>query len=168
MEDGVGWWKQITDALDRVKFLVLIVTLGSLESDVVQWEWRYARQQGVCVYPVNAAPDKRLDFGAMPRWMSSAQFFDFDREWQTFVNYLKSPCHAARVPFMSPYLTQRLVNRHAPHDRLLDCVLDADRNNPVATTVALHGAGSRLPRPWRSQKYMDNASLGEAKQHNSQ
>jgi hypothetical protein len=141
MEGGVGWRKQITDALDRVRFMVLIVTPGSLESEVVQWEWRYARQQGVCVYPVNAAPDKRLDFEMMPRWMSSAQFYDLDREWQTFVHHLKSPCHAMRVPFMSPDLPEYLVDRDAPYDRLLDCVLDAERINPITTTVALHGAG---------------------------
>ena len=141
MEGGVGWRKQITDALDRVQFMVLIVTPGSLESDVVQWEWRYARQQGVCVYPVNAAPDKRLDFRTMPRWMSGVHFFNLDQEWQTFVNYLKSPCNDPRVPFMAPDLPEHLVERHAPYKRLLDCVLDDEGANPVPTTVALHGFG---------------------------
>lgn len=141
MEGGVGWWKQITGALDQVQFMVLVVTPGSLASDVVQKEWRYARQQGVCIYPVNGSPGKQLDFGSMPRWMSGAHFYNLDHEWQTFVNYLKSPCHAARIPFMAPDLPTNFVGRPAPFDQLLGCVLDAGRVNPIPTTVALHGAG---------------------------
>jgi TIR domain len=52
LEGGIGWWKQITDAMDSVKFLILVVTRAAIASGNVQKEWRYARQQGVCVYPV--------------------------------------------------------------------------------------------------------------------
>jgi len=51
LEGGVGWWKQITDAIDSVEFLILLMTPAAIESGNVQREWRYARQQGVCVYP---------------------------------------------------------------------------------------------------------------------
>ena len=52
LEGGIGWWKQVTDAIDSVEFLVLVMTPAALASGNVQKEWRYARQQGVCVYPV--------------------------------------------------------------------------------------------------------------------
>src|SRR6516162_5325121 len=68
LEGGVGWWKQITDAIDSVEFLILLMTPAVIESGNVQREWRYARQQGVCVYPVKGAPDAKLQFGKMPRW----------------------------------------------------------------------------------------------------
>jgi predicted nucleotide-binding protein len=66
LEGGVGWWKQITDAIDSVEFLVLVMTPAAIASGTVQKEWRYARQQGVCVYPVKGAPDSELQFSKMP------------------------------------------------------------------------------------------------------
>src|SRR5262245_14314275 len=67
MEGGRDWWLQITEALDNVGFMALVATPNALKSDVVRKEWRYARQQGVCVYPIKAVPD--LDFSSLPRWM---------------------------------------------------------------------------------------------------
>ena len=49
MEGGVGWWKQITDALDVVQFLILVVSPAAMRSEIARKEWRYARQRGVCV-----------------------------------------------------------------------------------------------------------------------
>src|SRR6266704_1605656 len=57
MEGGQAWWQQITEALDTVEFLVLILTPQALRSKNVREEWRYARQQGVCVYPVKGSSD---------------------------------------------------------------------------------------------------------------
>jgi len=141
MEGGVGWWKQITDALDAVEFMVLVVTPGALASGVVQKEWRYARQQGVCVYPVKAAPDADLGFDAMPGWMATAHFYDLDHQWETFVLHLKSPCQAVRIPFMAPDLPDHSIERPVPLESLLASLLDAGRANLAATTAALYGAG---------------------------
>src|SRR5438876_11483647 len=52
LEGGKDWWQQITDALDKVEFLVLVMTPAAMQSETVRKEWRYARQQGVCVYPM--------------------------------------------------------------------------------------------------------------------
>src|SRR5437016_5596359 len=57
LEGGVGWWKQVTEAIDAVEFLVLVMTPAAIASGTVEKEWRYARQQGVCVYPVKGAAD---------------------------------------------------------------------------------------------------------------
>src|SRR5947207_13079963 len=65
LEGGVGWWKQLTDAIDSVDFLILVISPSAMESDTVRKEWRYARQQGVCVYPVKAAPDSELRFSQL-------------------------------------------------------------------------------------------------------
>ena len=56
LEGGRDWWLQITAALDRVDFLVWLMTPAAIRSAVVRKEWRYARQQGVTVYPVKGAP----------------------------------------------------------------------------------------------------------------
>src|SRR5678816_845167 len=49
MEGGRDWWLQITEALDQVEFMALVITPNALESETVRKEWRYARQQGVCI-----------------------------------------------------------------------------------------------------------------------
>ena len=70
LEGGVGWCKQITEAIDSVDFLILLMTPAAIASGNAEKEWRYSRQQGVCVYPVKGAPDSELQFQRMPRWMS--------------------------------------------------------------------------------------------------
>jgi len=141
MQGGLGWWKQITEALDTVEVLVLVMTPGALRSPITRKEWQYARQQGARVYPVKAASDAELDFPAMPQWMRKTHFYDPQREWETFVNYLKSPGRENRVPFMAPDLTGDFVQRPAEFDRLLAHLLSGDRQDPIAITTALHGAG---------------------------
>ncbi len=75
------------------------------------------------------------------RWMSKAHFYHLDREWQTFVNYLKSPCNAARVPFMAPELPQGFVPRPGQLDPLLDALLESGRLNPTPGAAAFYGPG---------------------------
>src|SRR6266516_2169381 len=72
LEGGKDWWLQITEALDVVEFLVLVMTPAAMLSETVRREWRYARQQGVCVYPVKGVPD--LDFASVRHWLRSAHF----------------------------------------------------------------------------------------------
>ena len=58
LEGGVRWWKQIEEALDQVRFLVIVMTPAALQSEMTRKEWRYARQRGVNVYPVKGRPDR--------------------------------------------------------------------------------------------------------------
>src|SRR5688500_8175208 len=90
LEGGRDWWLQIEAALDEVEFMVLIMTPAAAESAVVRKEWRYARQRGVCVYPVKGNAD--LDFDALPRWMRNVYFYDLEVEWLKFVNDLRTRC----------------------------------------------------------------------------
>ena len=108
MEGGRDWWLRITEALDRVEFMALVMTPNALRSETVRKEWRYARHRGVCVYPVKGS--EGLDFDSLPRWMRDAHFYDLGRlerggasgpEWKKFVNDLSTRCQARRVPFMA-------------------------------------------------------------------
>jgi hypothetical protein len=58
MEGGVSWWKQIEEALDQVRFLVIVMTPEAMQSEMTRKEWRYARQRGVNIYPVKGCPDQ--------------------------------------------------------------------------------------------------------------
>ena len=141
LEGGVGWWKQLTDAIDSVEFLVLVMTPSAMQSETVRKEWRYARQQGICVYPVKGGPDSALQFAQLPRWMSKAHFFDLDKEWEGFVGHLRKGCDKPRVPFMAPDLPENFIQRPDEFGRLKDLLLSKDRKEPVAITTALSGAG---------------------------
>ena len=133
-----GWWKQVTEAIDSVDFLVLVMTPAAVASGNVQKEWRYARQQGVCVYPVKGASDEELRFSELPRWMSKAHFFDLGKEWESFVAHLRKGCNTPRVPFMAPDLPPHFVERPREFGELKSLLL---RGEPVAITTALKGAG---------------------------
>jgi WD40 repeat protein len=139
MEGGRDWWLQITDALDHVAFMALVVTPNALKSDIVRKEWRYARQQGVCVYPIVAAPN--LDFASMPRWMRDQHFYDLNHQWDKFIADLKKPCETPRVPFMVEDLPEDFVARPGEYDQLVTLLLDQQREEPIAITAALRGAG---------------------------
>src|SRR6266566_1918803 len=139
LEGGKDWWLQITEALDVVEFLVLVMTPAAMGSETVRKEWRYARQQGVCVYPVKGEPD--LNFNSMPHWMRSAHFYDLDYEWQKLVNDLNTRCQQPRVPFMVEDLPTDFVPRPQEFEALIDRLLDQQREEPVAITAALRGAG---------------------------
>lgn len=139
MEGGRDWWQQITAAIDAVDYLVLVMTPAALASALVRREWRYARQRGVAVYPVKASPV--LDFDALPRWMRSAHFYDLDHEWRKFVADLHVKPQAVRVPFMVEDLPADFVPRPRETERLLAHLLDHQREEPIAITTALRGAG---------------------------
>src|SRR5258708_4337475 len=139
LEGGRDWWQQITEALNKVEFMVLVMTPAAMGSETVHKEWRYARQQGVCVYPVKGAPG--LDFNRLPHWMRSAHFYDLDHEWQKLVNDLNTRCQQARVPFMVEDLQADYVPRPQEFDALIDRLLDQRREEAIAITAALLGAG---------------------------
>ena len=100
LEGGIGWWKQIETALDQVRFLIIVMTPEAIASPNTQDEWRHVRRKGVIVYPVEGAPDRELDYAALPSWIRKAHFYDIgtpaneqwqnDKEWEAFVTHLRS------------------------------------------------------------------------------
>jgi WD40 repeat protein len=139
MEGGRDWWLQIIEALNHIEFMVLVMTPAAMQSVMVRKECGYARQQGVCVYPVQGNPN--LDFSSLPRWMRDAHFYDLDHEWTKFVNDLNTRCQVPRVPFMVEDLPVDFVPRPNEFKELIGKLLDEQREEPIAITAALRGAG---------------------------
>ncbi len=139
MEGGQNWWSQIVDALNLVEFMVLLMTPEMVQHPIVREEWRYARQQGVCVYPVKGDPN--LDFTSLPRWMRDVHFYDLEYEWTKFVHDLNTRCQQPRVPFMVEDVPTDFVQRPQEFDTLVNMVLGSEREGPIAITAALRGAG---------------------------
>ncbi|MRR36617.1 TIR domain-containing protein, partial [bacterium] len=162
MEGGRDWWQQITEALDQVEFMVLIMTPNALASETVRKEWRYARQEGVCVYPViydpyldfstlrnnpglppdqpegSAAP--KLEFSVLPRWMRKVHFYDLKHEWTKFVNDLNTRCSQQRVPFNIEDVPEGFIKRPTLFKEICNHLIDGN-GNPIPSIVALCGAG---------------------------
>ncbi len=140
MLGGIGWWKQITEALDKVEILIMVMTPAAMQSEVAAKEWRYARQQGVRVCPVmEGVPN--LDFDVLPNWMRKAHCYDLDREWETFISFLQSAGKDNRVPFMAPDLPATYVERPVQFAAIISRLLDESRENSLSVTTALQGAG---------------------------
>ena len=91
--------------------------------------------------PVLAVPN--IDFESLPRWMRDAHFIDPDipEQWTRFIGMLESPCQAPRVPFMAEDLPGDFVPRPGEFNQLVAYLLDQQREEPVAITAALRGAG---------------------------
>lgn len=140
LEGGKDWWLQIEAAIKSVEFLVMVMTPGALASQTTRKEWRLARQEGVCVLPVMA---EAIDFSSLPRWMRDTHFFDFKfpEQWDRFIRTLQSPCATPRVPFMVEDKPDDFVERPEEFNQLLALLLDPKREEPIAITAALRGAG---------------------------
>jgi len=136
--------RRITDALDHVEFMVLVLTDGAMQSPIVRKEWRYARQQGVCVYPVKGEPFSQEIHQSLPRWMRDAQYYDFDIEeqWQKFVSDLHKSCETVRVPFMVEDKPDDFAERPEEYNQILALLLNPKREEPIGITAAFRGAGS--------------------------
>jgi len=159
MVGGRDFWQQITEAISSVDVLVLVMTLAAARSEMVRREWRHARKEGVIVYPVLGT--KGIDFAALPHWMRSVHFYDLDAEWPKFLHDLQFPARPLRVPFMAESMPDDFVPRPQEMDRLLGHLLDRDREEPLAVTTALRGAGgygkTALVRALCHQEAIQNA-----------
>ena len=82
-----------------------------------------------------------LDFTALPRWMPSVHFYDLEREWTKIVNDLQTRPQRVRVPFMVDDLPAEFVARPQEYEHLAKHLLDRSREEPIAITAALRGAG---------------------------
>ena len=137
---GRDWWLQITEALNHVEFMALIITPKALMSETVRREWRYARQERVCVYPVVGTP--HMDSTILPRWLRDKHIYDLNDplQWKKFLNDLNTRCQAPRAPFMLQDVPD-FVPRPQEYEKLRGLLLDGNDGGPVAITAALRGAG---------------------------
>jgi WD40 repeat protein len=159
MEGGRDWWLQIVEALDSVEFMVMIMTPAALSSPIVRKEWRYARQQGVCIYPIRATSD--LNFQDVPHWMSSVHWYDLAVEQTKFLRDLSRTCEKRYVPFMVGDLPDYFVPRPREFDQLRAKLLNEKRDEPIAITAALRGAGG-YGKTTMAQALCHNEAIQEA------
>ncbi|HXW01025.1 MAG TPA: NB-ARC domain-containing protein, partial [Anaerolineae bacterium] len=132
-------WQQLTQALDQVEFLLLLMTPAALPDELIRKQWRYARQKGLCIYPVFQSDS--LDFNLLPGWIRQVHFYNINFEWPKLIRDLHGPCESPRIPFMVEDLPPDFVSRPAELDQLIAHLFDQKYEEAIATTVALCGTG---------------------------
>ncbi len=139
---------QIKAGIDSSEHFVLIMTPAALRSPWVEKEWRYARENGRCIVPIqpkfeSPAIEREIEElrAQLPVWMQKIQSYDFDKYWKRFVAVLQNPCQATRSPFLAANLPANFVERPSVFRRIVDSVLDDGHKNPSGKTVVLHGVG---------------------------
>jgi hypothetical protein len=137
--DQRDWWRIVSTAIIEVEYLILVMTPAAVESDNIRRQWRIARQHGTCIFPVTRADD--IDYARLPRWIRQTHFYNFQVEVDKLVTGLKSACQTPRVPFMAEDLPEDYVPRQAEILRLINLLFDRVREESIANTVALVGAG---------------------------
>jgi WD40 repeat protein len=135
--DRAGATEELPAALHSVESLIVVMSQPAMESKALRRTWQYARRQGICVYPVKAAPD--LD--PTPRRTWKVRFFDLNTDWGALLKTITSPCETMRVPFMAPELPRGFVPRERVLEELRALFLGPNRNEPSPSTIVLRGAG---------------------------
>jgi len=140
--------EQLKQGIESAEYFVLVMTPGALRSPWVEKEWRHARENGVCICPIQPtfdSPSARTELAELraklPLWMQKIQTYDFEAYWKRFVAVLQSPCQATRTPFMATRLTANFIARPTLSASILDCALDAGHKNPSGKRVVLLGSG---------------------------
>ena len=146
IEDMIGgerWQAQVEEALGQALFLVLVLTGGAVGSQWVAWEYRKARQHGVHILPIQPGDlDPARDFAALPQAIKARHIYNDTRERERLILHIKSrPDRPERVPFLAPVPPETYVQRTKEYMQLRALLLDERRENPVAITTALQGAG---------------------------
>ncbi|MCB0166907.1 MAG: TIR domain-containing protein, partial [Anaerolineae bacterium] len=137
LEGERTWWSQITQALNQVDFLVLAMTEAALTSHLIRRLWRYARQQGVCIYPIFKADD--LHFELLPRWIRQVHFYNVKLEWSKLLDDLKGSCEIPRIPFMADDMPENFVERPALFEQTLAHIFDREQEEGLTNIIALVG-----------------------------
>jgi hypothetical protein len=147
MDGGRDWWLQLLTPSITLRFMALVITPNALESDTVRKEWRYARQEGVCVYPLKRTPG--LDLATMRRWLRHKHFYDPEdkRQWQKFLNDLNTRCEVPRVPFMVADLPADFVARPAEFDQLRAFLCNAEEDRPSRSQWHCAGREATVRHP---------------------
>jgi WD40 repeat protein len=138
--------QQITSALSQSSFLLMIITKDFSKSEWARWEWRIARQLGICVYALKGQPD--LPFAKLPRWLRGVQIYDIGIDsslgtgphWNRLVQELSGPCRASRIPFAVDNLPQGFIARPAELEQIISNLVDQSQDS-IPGVLALRGPG---------------------------
>lgn len=143
MRGGDPWKRQILEALDQVRFLVLVLTKGAEGSKWVFWEWKNARSRGVHIAPVIPEdPALMPEIDKFPGTIKANDLWKDPSQRERLILHIKSrPLPPPRVPFLVPDPPRTYVQREREYQELRGLLLDKERRDPIAITTSIQGGG---------------------------
>ena len=142
---GEDWWLNIIKAIEAADTMILIITEGALNSNVVNDEWIYARKTGTAIVPV-VLDDAIFKTNKLPRWLNRLDLLILDEKhpdyapmWERFLRTLHSP-NKRVIPFNVPSLPDEWVSRSAVESAILEALIE-DGFSPKTARIALIGEG---------------------------
>ena len=123
--------------LESCESLILVASNEAITSDTVLRQWRFARQEGKCVYLLSEQSSESSVSG-LPTGAEVVALED----WQDLAAKLEKPCQTTRVPQMAPAPPVPFAHSKVLAD-LKSAVLSIDLNAPPRSRadVALCGMG---------------------------
>lgn len=135
----------ITGNIDLAEFLVMPVNRESVRSETFRKQWRYARQQGVCVQLVRDS-EVELAKEELPLWLRDAQIHDPATDLKRLIEILKRPCITSRIPYMEPELPEVYVKRPEEVSKVVELLLSSESQSaPAAAEPGANNAGTKVP-----------------------
>jgi len=165
MGGGDEWWPQIAHAIEHAGCMVLILTDGALESQVVRREWVHARRAGTPILPVVFDEDV---LARAPQWVKKVDVFilspahpDYEATQRRFVTQLVAPVPATPAINMTPPQSQTTVSRPLLQSSLTARLLYPDRSEPRYGLTVLWGPGG-FGKTTIAQAFAGDAAVTEA------
>jgi NB-ARC domain len=141
------WREQIRAAIKNGDHLLMVITRGSLASEVCGWEWYIARLEGAEISPVLGGTELRRE--DLPKWMRAQHVYRLEPdapdlsknpEWQRLLTSLRQPPCSRRMPIVTREPSDRFVSRTDEMDALREMLLDAN-GDAIGVTTAFAGSG---------------------------
>lgn len=144
MRGGDDFWRQIEEAIERARYLVMVLTPDAFTDDrtVLRNEWLTARRRGCRILPVFEAG--AIDFNDLctPAWLRKLDCYDLDNQNQCIklISDLHITPDERRVPHNVEF-PRDFVRREREMREIVEALLSEKTGRRVSLTTAFRGAG---------------------------
>ena len=128
---------EVPSELRGTNRLLWVLTPNSVHCSAIRRRLRYARQQGIPVFPVLGANE--VDLAKGPKWLKSTQLYNFDSEKDFLVETLEHSPRISPVPHVVPAIFDGYVQRELEYGQLKSLVLETTRGRSDLTKVLVTG-----------------------------
>ena len=145
MRGGEDFWRQIETAIERARYLIMVLTPDAFEGDrqVLRNEWLTARRRGCAVLPVFDG-DSLVNFSSptVPAWLKKLDCYNLDDANQRakLVNDLRTTPEYRPIPHNVEF-PAHFVRREEEMAAVLSALTSPSGGGRMAITTALRGAG---------------------------
>jgi WD40 repeat protein len=144
--DGAGLAQSLRERIGdaapalNAEALLVVLTPDAVRSGSAKRQWLHARRRGAAVVPVLFEAGPRPGPDALPAWMRRSGGFTLPDDWDQLLAALRSG-QRERIPFQSPPLPEKFIQREEEYSALLDKVLNSGPRMPSIAAALVGGGG---------------------------